>query len=218
MNILIFAPHQDDEVIGCGGTILHAVRRGHAVTVVYFYAGHSGVPTQVRKKGIRIREREAKAAGKILGLHKQFFLRCEDRSSRLPKNIIPTLVHIIRFLKPKRVYLPHSGERDREHRLTYDFGMEAMWLARSRYYPRLGRPLNTSPRVMSYEVWTPLSDVHIVELITDVFENKIKALKIYASQIGGLSLIESVTGLNRYRGSIGKPQPGYGEAFRIERP
>ena len=33
MNILVFAPHPDDEILGVGGTIAKKVRQGHQVYV-----------------------------------------------------------------------------------------------------------------------------------------------------------------------------------------
>ena len=33
MNVLVFAPHNDDETIGVGGTIAKLAKAGHRVTV-----------------------------------------------------------------------------------------------------------------------------------------------------------------------------------------
>src|SRR5262245_2441565 len=43
-RVLVLAPHPDDEVIGCGGTLYKHTRAGHAVTVVYMTDGRKGDP------------------------------------------------------------------------------------------------------------------------------------------------------------------------------
>lgn len=35
MKIVIFAPHPDDEIIGCGGSILNWIEEGHDVHIIY---------------------------------------------------------------------------------------------------------------------------------------------------------------------------------------
>ena len=35
-NILVLAPHMDDEVIGCGGSILKHIYAGNDVSVLFF--------------------------------------------------------------------------------------------------------------------------------------------------------------------------------------
>ena len=38
-NILVLAPHMDDEIIGCGGVICKHIQNGDSVAVVYFTRG-----------------------------------------------------------------------------------------------------------------------------------------------------------------------------------
>ena len=42
-NVLVIAPHHDDESIGCGGTIALLTSKGYSVSVVHVYEGSSGV-------------------------------------------------------------------------------------------------------------------------------------------------------------------------------
>ena len=39
LGVLIFAPHPDDDVIGCGGAIIQHVRNGDDVTIAYMTSG-----------------------------------------------------------------------------------------------------------------------------------------------------------------------------------
>ncbi|MFZ2640275.1 MAG: PIG-L family deacetylase, partial [Verrucomicrobiia bacterium] len=42
-RVLILAPHPDDEIIGCAGVILHALKSGAAVKVVYLTNGDNNI-------------------------------------------------------------------------------------------------------------------------------------------------------------------------------
>jgi hypothetical protein len=42
-KILVIAPHPDDEVIGCGGTVRLHRQLGHTVTILYLTDGERGI-------------------------------------------------------------------------------------------------------------------------------------------------------------------------------
>jgi len=90
-RILIFAPHPDDETLGCGGTIQKAVAQGKTVKVVFVTNGDSfgndyemTHSSKENPKGIDLgylRQKEALEATAILGLAKEnvIFLGYPDR-------------------------------------------------------------------------------------------------------------------------------------------
>jgi LmbE family N-acetylglucosaminyl deacetylase len=57
-RILIFAPHPDDESIGCGGVIQEALRAGAQIKVCYFTSGdHNELSFVVYKKRVPLRQK-----------------------------------------------------------------------------------------------------------------------------------------------------------------
>jgi LmbE family N-acetylglucosaminyl deacetylase len=98
VNILVFAAHPDDEVLGMGGTIAVHALRGDMVRVVCVTDGSStqypgDADTRERKN------REAQAAADALGVHEYLHLD-------LPDMRLDTLAHV----DLNRVVEEHVGE------------------------------------------------------------------------------------------------------------
>lgn len=217
MNVLIISPHHDDEVLGCGGTIAKHRRKNDKIWVVYITAGWSGIPKiKSKKEAIRVREEEARNACKILGVEKAIFMKEEDRNISTNSMVTQRLIRIMRKIKPNVIYTPHPNEKDIEHSITYKITKEAAWLSKSPYLPKLGRPTKSIETIYLYEVWTPMKDFFIREDITSVVDVKTKALLAYKSQLEYLNLIDAITGLNMYRGSMVGTAKKFAEVFQVE--
>ncbi len=219
MNVLIISPHHDDEVIGCGGTIVKHRRKNDKIWVVYITAGWSGIPKiKSKKEAIKVREKEARSACKILGVEKAIFMREEDRNISASSIITQKLIKIMRKIKPNLIYTPHPNEKDIEHKITYEITKEAAWLSKSPYLPKLGRPTKSIETIYLYEVWTPMKDFFIREDITSMIDIKTKALLAYKSQLEHLNLVDAIAGLNIYRGSMVGTTKKFAEVFQVENP
>jgi len=215
---LIIAPHHDDEVIGCGGTILQRAQKGDEISVVYITNGWSGIPhIKSKQKAIKVREKEAIKASKILGIKSLFFLREEDRNFSLNGRIVKKLIKIIRQINPQIIYVPHQKEKDYDHKITYEITKEAFLLSKTLYFPSLGKPAKLLKFLYLYEVWTPMEKFILKEDITKVINKKMEALSQYKSQLRYLNLKDAVYGLNLFRGSMGHKERKFAEVFDIER-
>ena len=62
MNIMVIAPHPDDESIGCGGTICLHTAKGDHVSVVFLTSGELGLKHLPPEEAWKIREQEAAKA------------------------------------------------------------------------------------------------------------------------------------------------------------
>ena len=71
MNLLIIAPHADDEILGVGGTIAKYVDDGHKVYVCIVTSGHPTMFPKVASKELR---REVSCVHEFLGIENTFFL------------------------------------------------------------------------------------------------------------------------------------------------
>src|SRR5262245_3288347 len=197
MNILVLAPHPDDEVIGCGGALCLHVRKRSRITAVFLTSGELGLKHLPHERAWAIREKEAKAAAKVIGISELIFFRCSDWT--LGDQILKAaklLRPILNRTKPKLVYLPHPNDGHPDHQATLPILGAA-----------LQRAANSSPELRAYEVWTPLSQFDHVENITSVMSRKLKALRSHKSQLKEFDYVRAITGLNQYRGVLAAKCP-----------
>jgi len=203
MNTLVIAPHPDDETIGCGGTLcLHQQRRDR-VAVVFLTSGELGLRQLPREKAWTVRENEAKAAAKILGLARVEFLRQPDwmLGDHL-KTAARALRTVLLEEQPQLIYVPHEDEWHPDHQVALPMLRQA-----------LSKWRGTSPEVRAYEIWTPLTAHDHVEDISRVMPRKLKALRAHRSQLNEFNYERAVRGLNAFRGELAA-KCRYAEVFQ----
>lgn len=204
MNVLVIAPHPDDESIGCGGAICLHADRGHRVATVFLTSGESGLPELSKEEAWRVREREAERATEILGVASIEFLRRPDQY--LQENTIDAacaLKPILQREKPEVLYLTHERDFHPDHRATVSIVQAAVRAAGI-----------TEPTLLSYEVLTPLTEFDRAEDISPVMRRKLKAMWAYRSQIRQFRYDLAFRAMNRYRGVMARAGR-YAEVFRV---
>jgi LmbE family N-acetylglucosaminyl deacetylase len=184
-NILIVAPHADDEILGCGGIISKYLNNGDKVFIVIVTNANIGAPELFSIDDIHNVRNEALEAHKLLKVTKTFFLdfpapRLETHPSYEISN---ALIKIIYENSIDTIFIPHKGDIHRDHTVVYYSCLVA------------ARPINNCPvkRILSYETlseteWSPpnASDVFIPNVFIDITEflpNKLKAMSCFFSQI-----------------------------------
>ncbi len=216
-NVLVIAPHPDDEVLGCGGTIKRLTDSGVRVSVLVASRGKKTLYPE--EKIINVRN-QALNAHRMLGVRETFFF--DYPAPELDLVSISELSASISALvikeKPDAVFLPHHGDIHHDHKAIFNAGLVA------------SRPVNdcSVKFVFSYEVlseteWAPPfgANVFIPQLfvnITSEFSSKIEAMKCYESQIRNFPnprSEKSLEALANYRGSTVGVE--YAEAFMIIR-
>lgn len=212
-RVLVLAPHMDDEVIGCGGSLLKHQRENRKLAVVYFTDGSHFVDSSTDRDILReIRRGEAERVGGQLGM-KSYFLDIPDRTLAYHPEIVRQIVCILQEYQPDIVYLPHSGETDREHRLVNEIYSEACWLAEDTYALKWKKSMETPQIVLEYEVWTPLIRPQYWEDIGRYMDQKTELINLYSSQRKFCDYAQAARMLNGYRGTMLNGSLSYAEAF-----
>ena len=192
-KVVVLAPHMDDEVIGCGGTLARHVACGAEVTVIFLTDGRQGgkvPPAEGPLEGTEIgavRKLEAQRALRELGVNKFAFLDAADGNLRAEvAGLAGKLREILQQIRPTVVYLPFFLEEHPDHRAASQLLLEAM------------KGINLSFDCHGYEVWTPLFPNCLVN-IDDAIEIKKRSLIQYQSQLAEADYIHTAIGLNAYR-------------------
>ena len=222
-NVLCFAPHPDDEILGCGGSIAKALSMGHRVYMCYLSFGENGSPKYSPKKLAIIRKKEAMAVCRFLGilLKDVFFLSIPDNQiSHHDMGSVKKIMKLVRVLKPDLVYLPHEREQSHDHVETNKLIMRALDMAGSNNFFQLGGCSWWVGNVLAYEVWTPLERYQYTEDISNFIHKKKKALEMYKSQTledGNVSNFIGNNGvhLSAYRAAMTLGE--YRESFQVLR-
>jgi LmbE family N-acetylglucosaminyl deacetylase len=125
MKILVIAPHHDDEVLGCGGTIAKMARKGHEV---YTCIVTTGLASEYGEKIIKTVRNEDKQASCILGVHDTYYLDFPashlDRVSTVRLNA--AIEDVVFSVSPDEVYIPHYGDIHMDHKAVAESCMVAL--------------------------------------------------------------------------------------------
>ncbi len=205
-RVLILAPHPDDDVIGCGGTLKKHAAQGDPVHVVVAFDGRRGDPSERFDPAeyVERRRREARAAAAHLGLGDYEFWDNPEGHEPAPSQLLEgarAVAACIERFRPDLVYAPWVGEQHIDH---HSLG-RAVRLAVSL--------TGTRAEAWGYEVWTPLVPTRIID-ITDVFEAKRAALLEHTSQTGEIAGMEhKALAITAQRAMYLAPEARHGEGF-----
>ena len=205
MNVVVIAPHPDDEAIGCGGSLALHAAAGDRVTAVFLTSGELGLTTLPADEAMRTREAEAERAGEVLGVAALHFLRGPDWFLGEAVDLVAERLRpVLAREAPALLYVPHAAEWHPDHRAAL---------------PLLRRALSpdaaAAAELRTYEVWTPLAEFAHVRDVTAVMATKLRALRCHRSQLREIAYDRAVRGLNAYRGALAGRCP-YAEVFGAE--
>ena len=221
-NILIIAPHPDDDILGCGGIIAKEVALGAYVYVAIMTNGNIGAPEIFPIEGTLRGRKEALESHKLLGVKETFFYDVPaPRLDAEPSyRISIELSKLIQNLKIDEIYIPHRGDIHKDHRIIYESALVA------------ARPIGDHKvkKIIAYETlseteWAaPFGDDafipnYFIELSESQLNAKIQAFNCYSpprtKEFPHSRSMDGIRTLARFRGmTISKP---YAEAFMLVR-
>ena len=194
LRVLVVAPHPDDEVAGCAGTLLLHRARGDAVTVVHVTDGRQSRALGLdREEMVRRRRQEAERAAEMLNVDLVWMGLPEG--SWWEGEAVSPLVGVISSVAPDVIYAPSRVDFHPEHRRV------AAALARALEGGLAGAV------VRIYEVQVPLTSrlVNQVADISAVASRCRQAMEAYRTQLGSLRRTlrgKRYTGLRYRAGSV----------------
>lgn len=206
-NVLVLAPHPDDEVLGCGGTICKLTSAGYDVFVAILTNASKTDPAKYTKEKLLNVRNEAKLAGECLGVKSFFF---EDFPApaldQYPGyKMAESISKIIIETKANTLYIPFRGDIHSDHKAIFDAAMVA------------ARPVGnyTVNKIYAYETlseteWAyPFAGESFVPTVFEKldmksFNVKLDAMNCYKSQLRSFPnsrSLEALEALAKFRGS-----------------
>ena len=183
MKVIVIAPHPDDEVFGCGGTISRFASEGADVYVAIITKGDS---TLCKPEEVEQGREHARQAHKLLGVKKTLFFE------GIPAAFVDTVPHsklnklireLIDNITPDIMFIPFIGDIHFDHRLIFESCLVAIRpngqkIPREVYAYETLSETNWNAPMLSY-AFTPNTFIDISEHL----ENKLKAASIFKGQI-----------------------------------
>ena len=177
-RILVIAPHPDDEILGPGGTLIDAIRRGARVRVVYLTQGKAAEAATLRQEAMRV----AQAVG-----YETRFLDYYSRQLPLDSPLLGALRHEIDAFAAEALMLPFLSDDHDDHRRA----SHLLWLSHK------ARPLSANLEVWAYQVYSALIPNVVVD-ISHVVQDKRNAIAMWQSQAANRDWAHFALGLNAF--------------------
>lgn len=187
-KVLVIAPHQDDESIGCGGTIIKHAKSGGEVEIAF--CTHD---TNERMK-------ESEKAASILGSKRNHFFQFPIRTLHGNKEFEENIIVLFEKTSPEVLFLPFWFDNHPDHRAV------------SRTLIKIRKKIDLDFMVYAYSVWSPLNPNCLID-ISEEWEAKKKAIECYKTQLISRDYIKIAQGLNQYWAEIKSPGMQYAETF-----
>ncbi|MDD5706437.1 MAG: PIG-L family deacetylase [Kiritimatiellae bacterium] len=211
-RVLAICAHDDDEVIGVGGTLRSLVTAGADVTTLIFANGNEGYQRLAERDLIvKRRVRERAKAQRILGTRGYIVRECHDFENLDREDVYREVMRAVRAVRPQLVF-SHLPTDYLAHRTLAQVVPEAVWQAGWLCSLELGRPWSVNRLYLFSVLELVAKPSHIVD-ISATFADKLRAMRAYRSQHEVVpDILNQIEARARVYGAMAGVR--YGEAFR----
>lgn len=199
-KVLVFAPHPDDEVLACGGTLALLQENGCQVRVIIMTDGSQGDPLHHFEGDISYRRYcESRAALKELGITDVEYYDEPDGALSPGTGTVDRIKGSIDAFGPDLLFLPPLLDYHRDH-VAASLAVLDAW-----------HDCGSHARAFMWELWHPLP-VNCVTDISSVFERRQRAANCYSTALKYCDYPRAINGLASYR-ALYLAQGNYAEGF-----
>lgn len=135
---LVIVPHPDDEILGCGGTIMRKLQKGARIRLLFLTDGGSSHAPWIKSEKLKeMRKDEALQAARVLGvdINEVFFFNIPDNSLGGYIPIVKKkVIEHLEDLQPFEVFLPYGGDGCADHEAAHKLSFLSVktWIASRR--------------------------------------------------------------------------------------
>ena len=176
--VMVFCAHNDDNIVGAGGTIAKYAKEGIRVITIIFSYGEMSHPHLRDSVIIGMRVKESQRAQNILGEDKIIYLGLKEgqfADDAKNMNIHSKIKKLIKKYKPVKIFNHSIDDLHPDHLAVYNI------------MNRIFDDINYKGEVYSFDVWNPVNfrkrdSPKLVVDITGTFKKKVNAFKAHKSQ------------------------------------
>ncbi len=176
LDILAMGAHPDDVEITCGGTLIQAVRQGHAVGIITLTQGEIGT-----RGSVELRAQEFDQAAELIGTKVHHSLNLPDSNLAVTEAAKLMVIREIRTYRPTLLFLPYWEDRHPDHGNASQLVQEAAFLAGLKKIDT-GQPSFRPAQLIYYMSAWEFEPDFVVDIST-VIEEKKQAILAYGSQV-----------------------------------
>jgi LmbE family N-acetylglucosaminyl deacetylase len=188
-TIMVFCAHNDDQVIGCGGTLAKFAQEKKCIISVIFSYGASSHPWLIPKGIIETRVKENKKADRILGIKESIYFGMKEGNflgAAKKRHTSKTIKELLDKYRPSKIFTHSPDDPHPDHSAVYRTVINAVDSIKIHY------------DVYTFSIWNPIklftrNNPKLVVDIKDTLQRKIMAFKIHKSQ--KLALISLLWGV-----------------------
>lgn len=209
-KILVLAPHADDEVLGCGGYLLHEAKKGSQIKIVIATIGGDD-----KRQNIEERKSEFDKVCNAIGAEGSVMFYGKDAllDEFNDRTITSAIDKIVDEYRPDEIFLNYRS-RHQDHKKMYDCALASFRL-REGWMPKL---------IALYEYPFVSDGLDIVlggkmyHNISDNIDDKIRLFELYESQIRVSPSPLNANGIRKFSAFRGiEAGVEYAELFYIQK-
>ncbi len=183
MKTLVIAPHPDDEVLGCGGTLLR--RKAEGVELGWLIV--TGIFEEHGWSADRVQQRDAEIVkvAELVEFDQVFNLRLPTtKLDRLPiSDLIDRFSTVFKAFQPQEVLVPHRSDVHTDHRMVYDATVACTKWFRHPSVTRVLAYETISETDFNLGPQNSFQPNYFVD-ISKFLEQKMEAIAVYKSELG----------------------------------
>lgn len=180
LDVIAFAAHPDDAELSCSGTLLKLVAQGRKVGIVDLTRGELGT-----RGSAEIRDQEAAASAKIMGLTIRHNLRFRDGFFQNNEAHQLPIIQAIRRFRPELILINAPYDRHPDHGRGSELVRDAAFLSGLRRIETTWEGERQAPWRPA-KVWKYIQDQLIMPSfvvdISDFIDQKMAAIQAFSSQ------------------------------------
>jgi LmbE family N-acetylglucosaminyl deacetylase len=184
-TILVFCAHNDDQIIGAGGTLAKYAREGKEVIVYIFSFGESSHPHYHKEEIIKRRVKELHNADETLKISKSLFLGLQEGdffNEFTKKKRKEILIRALTEKKPTKIFTHSTDDPHKDHQAVNNIVLS------------IAKEVGYQGDILTFDVWNPfnLRNRNLPKLVIDIKETlplKIKAFRCHGSQVPTLFIM-----------------------------